>query len=44
MPRYNTQSEKSEFTLEQSDCTRLLKEFDSLRQAYDTQVPLKVSE
>lgn len=44
LPRYNTKTEKSEFTLEESDCKRLLKEFVELRKKYEENVPLKISE
>jgi hypothetical protein len=37
-------TQKSEFTLEEGDCQRLLKEFPELRVAYESRVPLKTSE
>ena len=42
--RLNAQTQKSTYSLEESDCIRLLKEFPELRSGYDSVVPLKKSE
>jgi hypothetical protein len=44
IPRQNVATQKTQYSLEESDCIRLLKEFPELRLSYDAKVPLKVSE
>ncbi|CDW72894.1 UNKNOWN [Stylonychia lemnae] len=44
MPRQNFTTQKTEFSLEENDCKRLLKEFSELASAYEARVPLRCSE
>lgn len=44
IPRQNVITQKTEFSLEENDCKRLLKEFPLLNQSYETRVPIRSNE
>lgn len=44
MPRQNVSTQKTEFSLEENDCKRLLKEFPDLAYSYEARVPLRCKE